>query len=420
MKYAMFLYIDPATGGMLFTIIFGLISAGIYFLRTVFLKIKYSLYLGNNKKTTEKLPIVIFSDHKRYWNVFEPICNELESRKQKAYYYTMSEDDPALRKKYNYIECDYIGSGNKAFSKMNMLMACVVVSTTPSLDVFQWRRSKDVDYYIHVPHTASDLTMYKMFGLDYYDAVLLSGEYQIKQLKKLELIRKMPQKDMCLTGIPYMDDMLNRVHDYSNGLKTEKDDCVTVLLAPSWGTNGILYKYGERLIDALVDTGYNIIIRPHPQSYNSEKEMLDALIKKYNDKISWNNDNDNFEVLCKADVLISDFSGVLFDFSLVFDKTVIYTSPQYDKSQYDCVWLDDELWTFEILPKLGVELKEQDFSNIKSVIDDCMANPTFSEGRKQAREETWYDIGNGAKNMTNYIVKKYNSLAKVNEEKQDE
>ena len=41
----------------------------------------------------------------------------------------------------------------------------------------------------------------------------------------------------------------------------------------------------------------------------------------------------NIDVLNEADILISDFSGVVFDFSLVFNKPVIYTEPSMDWSQ---------------------------------------------------------------------------------------
>ena len=143
------LYIDPGTGGMLFTVLFGIFGVAIFGFRALLMKLKFSMGSDKNAKiNNEKLPIVIFSDHKRYWNVFKPIADELEARKQKAVYLTCSEDDPALKAKYEYITAEFIGEGNKAFSKLNLLNASVVLSTTPSLDVFQWKRSKNVDCYI--------------------------------------------------------------------------------------------------------------------------------------------------------------------------------------------------------------------------------------------------------------------------------
>ena len=82
-----------------------------------------------------------------------------------------------------------------------------MLSTTPSLDVYQWKRSRDVSWYVHIPHAPNDITLYRMFGIDYYDAILLSGEYQVEQVRKLEKLRGLPEKELKLVGIPYMDEM---------------------------------------------------------------------------------------------------------------------------------------------------------------------------------------------------------------------
>ena len=141
-------YIDPGTGGMIFSVLFGLFGSAMLFIRAYWVKLKYRIGVGKLEKTMdEKIPVVIFSDHKRYWNIFEPICDRLEKKNIKCVYYTMSSDDPALEKKYENITAEFIGEGNKAFSKLNLLNASVLLSTTPSLDVFQWKRSKNVEKY---------------------------------------------------------------------------------------------------------------------------------------------------------------------------------------------------------------------------------------------------------------------------------
>ncbi len=403
------LYIDPGTGGMLFTVLFGIFGVAIFGFRALLMKLKFSMGSDKNAKiNNEKLPIVIFSDHKRYWNVFKPIADELEARKQKAVYLTCSEDDPALKAKYEYITAEFIGEGNKAFSKLNLLNASVVLSTTPSLDVFQWKRSKNVDCYIHIPHMSNDITLYRMFGLDHYDAIIVSGEYQERQIRQLEEARNLPAKEIALCGIPYMDEMKKRF-DKSDAVPAHER---TVLLAPSWGESGLLSRFGEQLIDKLISTGYKVIIRPHPQSFSSEKEMIDRLMSKYNDdtKVTWNRDNDNFDVLMESDILISDFSGVIFDFSLVFDKPVIYTNAKFDINPYDASWIDEPLWTFSILPELGIELTDENVDDIKSLIDRCIEDSSFKEGRDKARKQTWVNIGEGTKRCVDFVMKEYNEV----------
>lgn len=408
------LYIDPGTGGMLFSILFGIFGSLMLFARSLIVKLKFRIGAGKTDKVLgEAIPIVIFSDHKRYWNVFEPICDKLDKKGIKTVYYTMSEDDPALDKKYENITCEFIGEGNKAFAKMNVINAVIVLSTTPSLDVFQWKRSKRCKYYIHVPHQPNDITLYRMFGIDFYDSLLLSGEYQKDQIRKLEKLRNEPEKEIEIVGLPYMDVMKARVDAVKGSMqKKSADEKKTVLLAPSWGKSGVLSVYGEKMIDALISTGYDIIIRPHPQSFTSEKEMIERLMKKYGEGsgVTWNRDNDNFDVLMKSDIMISDFSGVIFDFSLVYDKPVIYTEARIDKAPYDASWIDDELWTNKILPHIGRELKDSDLDNIKTVIDECISSDKYADGRDRARRETWAHPGEGAQRTADYIADKYKEL----------
>ena len=403
------LYIDPGTGGMLFSILFGIFGVAVFSFRALLLKMKYRTSSDKNTKIIDqKIPIAIFTDHKRYWNVFEPLLDEFEKRKQNVTYLTCSKDDPVFDKKYEYIKGEFIGEGNKAFSKLNLLNATLVVSSTPSLDVFQWKRSDNVDFYIHVQHGANDISMYRMYGTDHFDALPLSGKYQIKEIRQLEEMRGITHRETPLCGIPYMDAMKKRLEEAGPVPDHER----TVLMAPSWGKSGILSRFGEKLIDALISTGYKIIVRPHPQSYASEKEMLDKLMSKYTDesKVIWNKDNDNFEVLRQSDILISDFSGIIFDYTLVFDKPLIYTDTKYDIRPYDADWIEETPWTFRILPELGIELNEENVGNIKELIDKCIDDPSFSKGRDKARSETWVPMGNGAELTVDYILKKYNEI----------
>ena len=400
----MFYYIDPGTGSMLFTILIGVLSAGVYAIRNVFIKLRFSLSGGKaDVSQNDKIPFVIFSDDKRYCTVFEPICDEFEKREVALTYMTASQDDPLLDKEYKYITTQFIGDGNKAFAKLNMLKADIVLSTTPGLDVYQWKRSRDVKYYVHIFHTVNDVLLYKMFGTDYYDALLLSGDYQIEQIRQLEQKRDITPKELVVVGQPFMDTLLSRKTS-----PQETSDKTTVLLAPSWGESGILRKYGDSLIDELIATGYEIIIRPHPQSYKSEADLMDKLQKKYSD-IEWNRDTDNFDVLQRADILISDFSGVFFDFSLVFDKPIIYTDiDDFDKGPYDAYWYDGDLWTFTTIPKLGKQLEA---GKVKEIIDECMTNNEYAENRAKARAEAWANIGESAKLTADYLIKKHEELS---------
>ena len=410
------LYIDPGTGSMLFAILIGVIGALNFLLKNWIVKLRFILSGGKKVETnTDRIPLVIFSDDKRYWSVFEPLCREFDKRGTDVVYMTASPDDPALSNPYEHIKGEFIGENNMAFARLNFLNACIVLSTTPGLDVYQWKRSKNVQYYIHMLHGANDVTGYRMFGVDYYDAILLSGEYQARDVRQLEKMRGLPPKELVIVGIPYMDEMVRRLKENSETPPHER----TVLLAPSWGDSAIFSRYGGKIIDVLLQTGYHIVVRPHPQSFTSEKERMDKLMRQYpaSSQLEWNRDNDNFEVLKRSDILISDFSGVVFDFSLVYDKPVIYADTNFDKSPYDAWWLDTPYWTLTALPRIGKKLTADNLDSLKEMIDACLSDPVYAQGRQEVRAETWEHEGEGTQRAVDYILNKYQELTATEDEK---
>lgn len=410
-------YIDPGTGSMLFTILIGIFGSVIYALRLLLVKTKGMFGGKKAESDNRKIPFVIYSDDKRYWSIFEPICRELDKLDKEVLYLTASEDDPVLKKEFKNIRSECIGKGSSSFFRLNYLNASVLLSTTPSLGVFQWKRSKKVDYYVHVLHMANDVTLYRMFGLDYYDAVLLSGEYQVRDIRALEKLRNLPEKELVKVGIPYMDEMAKRLADAGEAPAHDR----TVLLAPSWGPSAIFGAYGGKIIEELLKTGYHVIVRPHPQSFSSEKELMEELMQKYpeSDQLEWNRDNDNFEVLRRSDILISDFSGVIFDFSLIYGKPVIYTDPNFDLSPYDAWWLKTPVWTVTALERMGYRLTNENIGNLKALIDDCLTNPQFAEQLKTIKEETWEHTGEGAERVVAFLKEKYETLRDTPKEKEN-
>ena len=410
----MHLYIDPGTGGMLFTVIIGLFGAVIYALRNVFVKAWFWMTGGRKVRDgvdTGREEIVFFTDSARYWNIFKPLCDEMEKRKQRVLYLTTDSGDPMLQEKYEHIRCEFAGEGNKAYARMNVIRADIVLSSTPGLDVYQWKRSRDVKWYVHIMHNANDITRYRMFGLDYFDAILICGEYQIRQIRGLEEVRELPEKEIVLVGLPQLDYLREQK---LNNPAPEKDG-TTVLLAPSWGPSSIFNRFGEKMIQSLIDTGYHLIIRPHPQSMVSEKELIEGLKAKFpeNRKLEWNFDNDNFNVLNRSDILISDYSGVMFDFTLVFDRPIIYADVSFDKGYYDASWLDEELWTLTVLPRLGKQLTVENAGNMKALIDECLTSREFAEGREQARKETWAHIGESISRTADYLLEKHKQITET-------
>ena len=233
--------------------------------------------------------------------------------------------------------------------------------------------------------------------------------YQEIQIRKLEELRGLPAKELLLGGLPHMDALREKLR----GAGPAPEHPTTVLLAPSWGAGAIMDKYGGSIIEALLKTGYHIIVRPHPQSFTSEAELMERLMAEYpeSDQLEWNRDNDNFEVLRRSDIMVSDFSGVVYDFAFIFDRPVIYTEPDMDMSPYDAWWIDEKIWIYESLAKFGRKLDTDDPGQLKQMIDECLTDTRFREARDQARDEGWACQGHAAQTIVDYLEAKLAELA---------
>lgn len=398
------LYIDPGTGSMLFSIVIGAAATLFFLAKAVFLKLKL-LLAGKNGVQEDKSykKYVIYCEDKRYWTVFQPVLEEFEKRKIELTYYTGSKDDAVFEKNYEFIKPEYIGTGNVAYAKLNMLSAGIVLMTTPGLQVYQLKRSKHVKHYSHIFHSCTDSTMYRLFGLDYFDSVLMTGDYQADDIRLLEKQRNLPAKDLVTVGCSYLDVLKEKMES----IPAEENHQFTVLVSPSWGKSALLGLYGEKLLDPLVKSGMKIIIRPHPQSRISEKEMLDRLHERYKDakNLEWDNERDNIYSLKKADIMISDFSGIVYDYTFLCDKPVMYANSEMDLLPYDIYDTGHEPWAVTTLQKIGIPIQEKDFENIVEVIKNASDSPELAKLRAHYKAEAWQHIGEAGKLTADYMIK---------------
>ena len=399
------LYIDPGTGSMLFSILIGAAATLFFVAKAAWIKLKIILSGkkdGSGVVDASYKTYVIYNEGNQYWNVFKPVTDEFEKRKIPLMYYTSSKTDPIFDQKYEFVTSEYIGEGNTAFAKLNMLSAGFVLMTTPGLQVYQLKRSKSVKHYSHVLHMPNDATTYRLFGLDYFDSVLLTGDYQKDDIRTLEKNRGINSKDLVTVGCSYLDVLSEKI----NSIPAEENHVFTVLVSPSWGEVGVLKRFGERLLDPLAATGWKIIVRPHPQSKKSEADMLKRLEERYKDNanVEWDYNRDNIYSMKKADIMISDFSGIVFDYTFLCNKPVMYVNTDMDLRPYDAYDLNKQLWQFSVLEKMGIKLEEKDFANIKEVIQNASDSPELAEQRKIAKETAWMNIGKAGEKIADYMI----------------
>ena len=429
-------YLDPSTGSLLLSSIVAIFATFIYFIKNLFYKItsfspkslRFSnINGGKNRSCGAEFgaeSIVLYCEGKQYYGTFKPILDTLDSLKHPYTYLTSDEGDPALKRESNNSLIEFIGVDNKAYTRLNMLNADICVLTTPSIEVLQIKRSRFVKHYCHITHSLLPMT-YRVFALDYFDSVLVANAIQKDFVREVEKAHSVKRKYIAVVGSTYLDELAvlsESIKDSTHPLapsarEGESNANPTILISPSWGKESLLIKYGMRLLEPLAKSPYNIIIRPHPQSLIVEAESaniahLQDSLQNYSN-IEWDIGTPNVIAFAKADLMISDFSSVIFDFVCLEGKPVLTLDFTFDSAGYDLADIYDninEFWTFKALKQIGGKISENDFANISKIIKSALQSKANTDSLNTIKNTLWQYPHNSSKKATLEILKIEKSL----------
>ena len=427
-------YLDPGTGNALIYVALSLLGAFFYFIKGLFYKFvkqKNEPLADEGKENKDNgsdySSIVIFSEGKNYWNTFKPIVEKLIEKETPFSYYTMDIEDPCLTIDNTIMDNRYIGDGHVAYSIMGNLRAGVVLSTTPNIGTkgYPIPRSKNIRKLVHVFHAFDDLATYYKGSLDYYDAVLLVGAFEVPIIRKLESLRNLPEKELIPAGLPYMDELLKKAELKNNSNLEEGEspkrhfinpEDVTILLAPSWGEKGFLKVLGVDFIKRLAEKKFNLILRPHPQSLKVEQKLLSNIegeLKKYTNLI-WDFNPDGTDSLRAADIMISDTSGVRLDFAFVYQKPFITIPSVFSQTAMEKFEIADLgfSWMEENIKEIGYTLDSKNFDDLDSIILKVL-NDRQSSIILEFRSKNVYNVGYSGEVIADYLIKVSRSLRSV-------
>ncbi len=378
-------YLDPGTGSMLLSVVVGLVS-GAYFLIRKLPSALRSLFFRLTGKTDQMKgrDLVFYAESAAYWGTFKPILEALEALGVESTYLTSDPHDPVFASGLARTSARYIGKGNSAYTALGFLKARIFVLTTPGIDVLQIRRSPGVERYVHVVHSVGDIHTYKLFSFDYYDAVFCAGPAQAKSLRALEALRGTRPKDLKLLGCAYLDNLAAR------SAAVAAPEARTIIVAPTWGRNGLLTRTGSLIPKMLAQAGWHVILRPHPQSFVSEADLMDSLARELAafPNIEWDRQPDGFASLSRASLMVSDISGVIFDFAFVFLRPVIAVGAGPVKDGFEAWDLSEPAWEMRALDSLGRRILPGDEAQVLQAAEELSLHPALAREKILALRST--------------------------------
>ena len=362
------------------------------------------------KKLTDKeRSIVFYSENESYTVHFEKLIKELTNvHHLTVCYVTSSKDDSILNSSNAKILSFYIGDGTVRTNFFINLKADILVMTMPDLQTFHIKRSKVHNvHYVYVFHSiVSTHMIYRKNAFDSFDTIFCVGKHHVNEISKNEKKYGLPSKKLVEFGYEKLEQLMDEVEKNSKIKSIEKNNR-TILVAPSWGTNGLIETRGDEIIQKLLDSGYDVILRPHPMTYKKSQKTIKNIEKKFQKNIHFKLELDirNSNSFFLSDCMISDWSGVAIEYAFALEKPVLYVDIPKKINNHD--YNDLEIIPLEekIRSQIGAIISPLELSNLSSEIENLCLN--IDQNRKKIqtiKEETVFNLGKSEKYGAMYLL----------------
>ncbi len=354
----------------------------------------------------ENKHLVFYSEGSGFYKYFKGVIEYLlENTNITIHYITGDPNDVifSIAEKEPKIKPYYIGE-KKLITLMMKMEADIVVMTMPDLENFHIKRSyikKDIQY-IFIPHSMCSLNLtMRTASIDHFDTIFCTGKHQVEETEKTEIAYGLPKKKLVKWGYCLLDDMRA---EYS---KMEPAKEKTVLIAPSWQKDNIVDSCLEEILDGLRGKDYKIIVRPHPQHVRHQPEKMEMLKARYenDDNIEIQTDFSSNDTVFQADMMITDWSGIAYEYSFTTYKPVIFIDTPMKIMNPEYTKIDTEPFNIWMRDILGKVVKPEDVSGIGDVIDDMYKHADeYRETIKNYAEEYVYNLDHSSEVGAKYII----------------
>jgi len=347
----------------------------------------------------------------------EEVIRELQNRDQKICYLTSSKYDPIFKNKSKNIKVFYIGDSE--IEKMNFflrLKAKVLIMTMPDLGSYHIKRSKVFPvHYVYVFHTITSTHMvFQKSAFDQFDSIFCVGPYQVQELRATEQLYNLKQKNLVECGYGLFDRLVRLRSSFTQQNFLSKNNKKNVLIAPSWGKQNLLESTGIELIKILLDAGYHVTVRPHPMTVKKSSKLIKQIKEKFekNSDFLLDTNTSSFDQLLSSFALITDWSGIGYEYAFVCERPVIYVDvpkKAYNK-EYEKIGL--EPFEISIRDKIGEIVSIQNIETIPERIEFLYGHiNNFQNKIQKIRNNAIFNIGESGKVMANEIIRIINEKA---------
>jgi YidC/Oxa1 family membrane protein insertase len=352
----------------------------------------------------------------------EEIIMELQNRDQKICYLTSSKDDPILKNENENIGVFYIGDSEIEKMKFFLrLKAKVLIMTMADFGTYHIKRSKEFPvHYIYTFHSINSPLMGFDSGkiskgaFNHFDTIFCVGPHQIQEFHATEQLYNLKQKNLVECGYGLFDKLIRLRSSFPQQDFLSKNNKKKVLIAPSWGKQNLLESIGIELIKILLDADYHVIVRPHPMTIKKSPKIIKQIKEKFekNPDFLLDTNTSSFEQLFSSYALITDWSGIGYEYAFGCERPVIYVD--VPKKAHNKEYEKIQLVPFEtsIRDKIGEVVSPQNIKIMPERIKFLYGHVNnFQNKIQKIRNDTIFNIGESGKVTANEIIRIINEKA---------
>ena len=289
---------------------------------------------------------------------------------------------------------------------MMRMDADLVVMTTPDLQKYYLKRSmvrEDVEY-VYMDHAINSVNLtYQKGALDAFDTVFIPNALTAEEIRAAEKLYGTKEKTLVPYGYALIDNM---IHAYeAQGVQHHEKP--VILIAPSWQQDNIMDSAIDGILSGLLSEPYHVIVRPHPQYVRHYGAKLNALEEKYSSYSNFELQTDfsSNETVFNADVLVTDWSGIAYEYSFTTLKPCLFINTPMKIMNPEYESLGIEPFDIKIRSQIGIALEPSELGNIAAATDRLLHEEMFSRDSIRAlREEYLYNIGHAASAGADYLI----------------
>lgn len=339
--------------------------------------------------------IVFYSEKSGYYKYYQNIIEYILANSQETIHYVTSDPkDIVFGLTSERFSTYYIGN-KRIISFMLKMDSNVVVMTTPDLDKYFIKKSlvrKDIEY-IYFPHgVSSPNSSLRTGALDNFDTCFVEGPRAEAEIRAIEKLHGTKEKRLIPWGSGVLENMIKSYegekHNYD-----KKDS--TILIAPSWQDDNIVDTCAIELIESLLDTGCHVVLRPHPQYMRYGKERMDEIDEHFanQDGFSLQRDFSSNETVYNADLLVTDWSGIAFEYAFATLKPVLFINTPMKVMNPEWKEITNVPLDIAIRSEVGMNIEPANVSEACSIAVELLSKTeSYREKNRALREKEIYNL----------------------------